>query len=191
MYPKVGGNPDYTTIINDRHHQRLHGMLHEAEVAGARLLRLNDSFAERRIGPTVVLNAPEDGRLMTDEIFGPILPVLAYQELSDAIRFINARPRPLALYPFTADKARLQRVLGSTLSGGVSVNTTLMHCVQDDLPFGGVGPSGMGAYHGRDGFRRFSHARGVYEVGRFSGAAFLAPPYGRKMAVALRAMLLR
>ncbi len=87
--------------------------------------------------------------------------------------------------------AKLRTVLGQTVSGGASVNSALLHCIQDDLPFGGVGPSGMGAYHGRDGFRRFSHARGVYKAGRFSGFEFLAPPYGRKMAMALKAMLMR
>ena len=139
----------------------------------------------------MVLNPPLDGALMTEEIFGPILPVLGYREVAEATGFVNARPRPLALYPFTKDPAKLDAVLGRTVSGGVSVNSVLMHCIQDDLPFGGVGASGMGAYHGRDGFRRFSHARGISRAGRFSGLAFLAPPYGRKMGLALRAMLMR
>ncbi len=191
MYPRIGGNPDYTAIVSDRHHQRLHGLLRDAEAGGARLLRLNDAYAERRIGPTVVLNPPLDGALMGEEIFGPILPVIGYQELPEATRFVNTRPRPLALYPFTKDPKRLAKVLGNTVSGGVSVNSVLLHCIQDDLPFGGVGPSGLGAYHGRDGFRRFSHARGVYKAGRFSGFEFLAPPYGRKMQIALKAMLMR
>ena len=191
MYPRVGGNPDYTAIVSDRHHQRLHTLLHDAEAGGARLVRLDDAPAERRMGPTVVLNPKLDGALMGEEIFGPILPVIGYQELAEATGFVNDRPRPLALYPFTKDPAQLAKVLGNTVSGGVSVNSALLHCVQDDLPFGGVGPSGLGAYHGRDGFRRFSHARGVYKAGRFSGFEFLAPPYGRKMRVALKAMLLR
>ena len=191
MYPRISGNPDYTSIVSDRHHVRLHGLLRDAEAAGARLLRLNDAYAERRMGPTVVLNPPLDGALMGEEIFGPILPVIGYQEIPEATRFVNERPRPLALYPFTKDPKRLARVLGHTVSGGVSINSALLHCIQDDLPFGGVGPSGLGAYHGRDGFRRFSHARGVYKAGRFSGFEFLAPPYGRKMAVALKAMLMR
>ncbi len=191
MYPSIAGNPDYTSIISDHHHQRLHALLHEAEDGGATLLRLGDAYAERRIGPTVVLNAPLEGRLMTDEIFGPILPVIGYRELNDAFRFVSARPRPLAVYPFTKDKARRAAALAKTVSGGASVNAALMQCLQLDLPFGGVGASGMGAYHGRDGFRRFSHARGVYQPGRFRGFDFLAPPYGRKMRLALRAMLLR
>ena len=191
LYPRIGGNPDYTAIVSDRHHQRLHGLLRDAEAGGATLLRLNDAEAERRIGPTVVLTPPLDGALMGEEIFGPILPVIGYTDLREATKFVNDRPRPLALYPFTKDPKQLAQVLGNTVSGGVSINCTLMHCIQDDLPFGGVGPSGMGAYHGRDGFRRFSHARGVYKAGRFSGFEYLAPPYGRKMRLALRAMLLR
>lgn len=191
MYPRIAGNPDYTSIVSDRHHQRLHTLLRDAEEGGARLLRLNDAYAERRMGPTVVINPPLDGALMGEEIFGPILPVIGYKEIPEACKFVNDRPRPLALYPFTHDPKRLARVLGDTVSGGVSVNSALLHCIQDDLPFGGVGPSGQGAYHGRDGFRRFSHARGVYKAGRFSGFEFLAPPYGRKMRLALKAMLLR
>ena len=191
MYPTISANPDYTTIVSDRHHERLHGLLREAEQGGAHLLRLNDAYAERRIGPTVVLNPPLDGALMGEEIFGPILPVIGYQEIPEATQFVRDRPRPLALYPFTKNPKQLERVMAHTVSGGVSINSALMHCIQDDLPFGGVGPSGIGAYHGRDGFRRFSHARGVYKAGRFSGFEFLAPPYGRKMRVALKAMLMR
>ncbi len=191
LYPSIDRNPDYTAIISDRHHQRLHDLLRDAEAGGASLLRLDDAAAERRIGPTVVLNPSLDGALMTEEIFGPILPVIAYRELSQAMQFVNDRPRPLALYPFTRNPKQLSAVLRHTVSGGVSVNSTLMHVAQDDLPFGGVGPSGMGAYHGRDGFRRFSHARGIYKAGRFSGFEFLAPPYGRKMQLALKAMLMR
>ena len=128
---------------------------------------------------------------MQEEIFGPILPVIGYRQLAEAISFVNLRPRPLALYPFTNDQAKLSAILGRTVSGGVSVNSVLMHCIQDDLPFGGVGPSGMGAYHGRDGFRRLSHARAVYKAGRFSGFAMLAPPYGWKIRLALKLMLSR
>ena len=191
MYPRISANPDYTSIVSDRHHERLHALLREAEQGGARLLRLNDAYAERRIGPTVVLDPPLDGALMGEEIFGPILPVIGYQEIPEATKFVGDRPRPLALYPFTRNPKQLARVMGHTVSGGVSINSALMHCIQDDLPFGGVGPSGIGAYHGRDGFRRFSHARGVYRAGRFSGFEFLAPPYKRKMELALKAMLMR
>ncbi|MEJ1974694.1 MAG: aldehyde dehydrogenase family protein [Acetobacteraceae bacterium] len=191
LYPTVAGNPDYTSIVSDHHHERLHALLHEAEAGGARLLRLDDAYAERRLGPTVVLNPPLDGALMQEEIFGPILPLIGYRQLAEAIGFVNARPRPLALYPFTNDPAKLSTVLARTVSGGVSINSALLHCIQDDLPFGGIGPSGMGAYHGQDGFRRLSHARAVYKAGRFSGFTYLAPPYGWKMRLALRLMLMR
>ncbi len=191
MFPAMAGNPDATSIISDRHHRRLHALLADAQARGARALRLDDAPAERKMGPTVLLDPPVDGALMQEEIFGPILPVIGYRELADAIAFVNARPRPLALYPFTRDPAQLDAVLARTVSGGVSINSALLHCIQDDLPFGGVGPSGMGAYHGHDGFRRLSHARGVYKAGRISGFTFLAPPYGRKMRIALKMMLLR
>ena len=191
MFPTVADNPDYTSIISARHHERLHGLLHAAEAAGAKLLRLNDSSASRRLGATVVLDPPLDGALMQEEIFGPILPVIGYPSLPEAIAFVNQRPHPLALYVFTDDPGALDAVMAGTQSGGVSINTALLHCIQDDLPFGGVGESGMGAYHGRDGFRRFSHARGVYKAGRFGGLAFLAPPYGRKMRIALKLLLSR
>jgi coniferyl-aldehyde dehydrogenase len=191
MFPKVAGNPDYTAIISDQHYARLQTLLKDAESAGATVHRLEDAPSERRFGATIVLNPPLDGALMQEEIFGPILPVVGYHHLSDAIAFVNARPRPLALYPFTHDKAVQTAILEQTLSGGVAINSALMQCIQDDLPFGGVGPSGMGAYHGRDGFQRLSHARAVYEAGRISGFNLLAPPYGLKMRLALKMMLSR
>jgi coniferyl-aldehyde dehydrogenase len=191
MFPAVAGNPDYTSIISGRHHERLHTLLRDAEAGGAKALRLDDAAAERRLGATIMLNPPLDGALMQEEIFGPILPVIGYGALSEAIAFVSDRPRPLALYVFTQDKAALDAVMAGTMSGGVSINTALLHCIQDDLPFGGVGPSGMGAYHGQDGFRRLSHARGVYKAGRFSGFNFLAPPYRRKIRMALKLMLSR
>jgi coniferyl-aldehyde dehydrogenase len=191
MFPKVAGNPDYTAIISDQHYARLQALLHDAENAGATIYRLEDAPDERRFGAAIVLNPPLDGTLMQEEIFGPILPVIGYGDLTEAIAFINAKPRPLALYPFTHDRALQTTILDQTLSGGVAINSALMQCIQDDLPFGGVGPSGMGAYHGRDGFRRLSHARAVYKAGRLSGFNLLAPPYGLKMRMALKLMLSR
>ncbi len=190
LYP-AGPNPDYTAIVSDRHFARLECMLSDAAAAGARVLRSPAPGGPRRMAPAVVLDAPLDSALMTEEIFGPILPVIGYRTLDEAIAFVSARPRPLALYPFTHDRATLARVMERTISGGVAINTVIVHCIQEDLPFGGVGASGMGAYHGRDGFRRFSHARGVYQARGFSPLEFLAPPYRRKMRLALRAMLLR
>jgi coniferyl-aldehyde dehydrogenase len=191
MFPKVAGNPDYTAIISDHHYARLQTLLREAEAAGATIHRLDDAPEERRFGATIVLNPRLGGALMQEEIFGPILPVIGYGDLAEAIAFVNARPRPLALYPFTHDKAAQAAILDQTVSGGVAINSALMQCIQDDLPFGGVGPSGMGAYHGRDGFRRLSHARGIYQAGRISGFNLLAPPYGLKMRLALKMMLSR
>ncbi len=189
LYPTVEGNPDYTAIINDRHRARLDALAGEAEAAGARVLRHGAGGGEGRMEPMVVLGAPEGCALMQDEIFGPVLPVVPYEGLDGALAYVNARPRPLALYCWTNDQASARRVLDGTVSGGVTLNSTLLHCAQDNLPFGGVGPSGMGAYHGRDGFLRFSHARGVYRPGRFVGFEFLVPPHGRLTRIALRMML--
>jgi acyl-CoA reductase-like NAD-dependent aldehyde dehydrogenase len=118
---------------------------------------------------------------MREEIFGPVLPVMGYDDLEAAYSFINARPRPLALYLFSHEREVVERTLERTLSGGVCVNDTLLHCVQEELPFGGVGASGMGAYHGEQGFRTFSHARAVFHQARLNGAGMTTPPYGPRM----------
>jgi len=191
MLPTLAGNPDCTAIISDGHLARLEAMLREAEGSGARLLRhpAPDDAAARRMGAVVVLDPPSDGTLMRDEIFGPVLPVVAVRDLDAALAFLAPRPHPLALYCLTDDPATLRRVLDGTISGGVAVNATLLHCAQPSLPFGGRGPSGMGAYHGEDGFRRFSHRRAVFAAGRFNGAMLLTPPHGRAMALLLRTLL--
>ena len=190
MYPSLD-SPDYTAVISERHAERLRGLVAGAAATGATVLTRQPDAPGRRLAPTVVLAPAPDGALMAEEIFGPVLPVIGYRDLAEAVRFVNARPRPLALYPFTRDQAALATLLDGTLSGGVAVNSVLMHCIQDDLPFGGVGASGIGAYHGHDGFKRFSHARAVYAAGRFSGFGFVAPPYGRRIRIALKAMLMR
>ena len=190
MYPRLD-SPDYTSVISERHAERLRGLVAGAAATGATVLRRHDDEPGRRLAPTVVLAPSPDGALMAEEIFGPVLPVIGYRDLAEALRFVNDRPRPLALYPFTRDRSALATLLDGTLSGGVAINSVLMHCIQDDLPFGGVGASGIGAYHGHDGFKRFSHARGVYAAGRVSGFGFLAPPYGRRIRIALKAMLMR
>jgi coniferyl-aldehyde dehydrogenase len=133
----------------------------------------------RKIAPHIVLNAPDDCELMSREIFGPVLPVLGYATLEEVITHVNARPRPLALYPFSNDRARVQMLLERIMSGGVSVNDALFHVAQHDLPFGGVGASGMGHYHGYEGFVTFSKLRPVFYQASFSAMKFLAPPYGR------------
>jgi len=189
MYPAIAGNPDCTAIINDRHRARLNALVAEAEASGARVLRHGAGSGGGRIEPTVVLGAPDGSALMQDEIFGPVLPVVPYESLDGAIAYVNARPRPLALYCWSGDPASVRRVLDRTVSGGVTLNSTLLHFAQDDLPAGGVGPSGMGSYHGRDGFLRFSHARAIYRAGRFVGLEYAVPPHGRLTRLALKAML--
>jgi coniferyl-aldehyde dehydrogenase len=190
MYPAINGNPDYTAIISDRHHTRLAELVSEAEAAGATVLRHRDTPSGnlRHIAPTVVINPPLDGRLMQEEIFGPILPVIATGSTDEAIAFVNARPRPLALYAYTKLRETERKILDRTISGGVTINGTLLHCGQDDMPFGGVGASGMGAYHGHEGFLQFSHARAIHKPGFFSGFEFMTPPHGSKMRTALKVL---
>jgi coniferyl-aldehyde dehydrogenase len=190
MYPTLNGNPDYTAIISDRHHARLTALVAEAEAAGATVLRHRDTPRGnvRHFPPTVVLDPPLDGRLMTDEIFGPVLPVVRVESVEAAVDFVNARPRPLALYAYTKDNITERHILDRTVSGGTTINGTMMHVGQDDMPFGGVGPSGMGAYHGREGFYTFSHARGVHKPGFISGFEMLKPPHAGRMRFALKAL---
>ena len=131
----------------------------------------------RKIAPVVVTGVTDEMAIMRDEIFGPVLPVVAYDTLEDAVAYVNARPRPLALYYFDSDRSRVDRVMQRTVSGGASVNDTVLHFAQEGLPFGGIGPSGMGAYHGRDGFRTFSHGKGVFLQSSWNFTDFLAPPF--------------
>ena len=186
LYPRLATNPDYTSIIDARHHARLWGYLEEARARGARVIPINpaneDLSATRKVAPTLVIDAPDDTRLMREEIFGPLLPVIGYDELDGAIAYVNARPRPLALYVFDYERAAIDRVLERTVSGGVTVNDTILHIAQDDLPFGGVGASGMGAYHGRAGFETFSKMKPVFYQPRLNGLALLKPPYGKRFA---------
>jgi coniferyl-aldehyde dehydrogenase len=182
MFPRLHDNPDYTSIVNARHHDRLLGYLDDAKAKGATLQSLGaagETFADRRIAPTVVLGANDTMDVMRDEIFGPILPLVPYDGIDAAITHINAHARPLSLYYFGNDRDEQERVLARTVVGGVTINDTIMHLTMDDLPFGGIGPSGMGAYHGWEGFRTFSHARSVYRQSRFDISAMLRPPYGK------------
>ncbi|ATP28939.1 coniferyl aldehyde dehydrogenase [Chromobacterium violaceum] len=192
-YPTLARNPDYSAIVNDRHYQRLRGWLEGARQAGARIDEINpaseDLAAVRKLPLTLVQRCPGDCALMQEEIFGPILPVVAYDKFDEALAYINARPRPLALYLFDDDPLRIDRVLQETISGGVSINDTLLHVVQEDLPFGGVGPSGMGHYHGREGFLTFSKLKPVFRQSRLSGAWLTRPPYGTAVEWLLKLML--
>jgi coniferyl-aldehyde dehydrogenase len=179
-YPDVAGNPDYSSVVNERQYQRLNKYLDEARSKGATVIELGTGDAARRVmAPTLVLDARDDMALMQDEIFGPILPLVAVDSVDAAIAYINARPRPLALYHFDHDRARVERVLDRTIAGGVTINDTVMHIAQSELPFGGVGPSGMGAYHGQQGFLTFSKAKPVLYQARFSSLSMMRPPYGK------------
>ena len=181
-YPRLD-SPDFTSIIDQRSFDRLIHALDDARERGAQVIPLLDGpafdAATRKIAPHIVLNAPDDSALMQREIFGPILPLRGYTDLATVVESINAGPRPLALYPFSYDNARLQMLLDRVMSGGVSINDALFHVGQHDLPFGGIGDSGMGHYHGVEGFTTFSKLRPVFHQARFSSLKFLMPPYGK------------
>jgi acyl-CoA reductase-like NAD-dependent aldehyde dehydrogenase len=194
LYPKLAGNDDYTAVINDQHYQRLTAAVDDARAKGAVIETAADTAAsrgERKLPLTVVLDPTDDMRVLQDEIFGPVLPVRGYQTVDDAITYVNEHPRPLALYVFSDEQATQDKVLEQTTSGGVSINDTLMHYMQDDMPFGGVGPSGMGVYHTGEGFDTFSHLKPVFRqrgLGPFTGAQLLYPPYGPVTNVLLKLM---
>ncbi|HEX8483625.1 MAG TPA: coniferyl aldehyde dehydrogenase [Allosphingosinicella sp.] len=185
-YPAIGGNDDYSGIISDRHRRRLEDAIEAARRAGATVLAHDDERArsEGKIGPTLLLGAPEGSLFLTEEIFGPVLPILPYRSLDEAIAFVAAGERPLALYCFSNSRRDRERVLDGAISGGVTLNGTLLHVAQENLPFGGVGASGIGAYHGHEGFKRFSHPRAVHKVGFMNVFERLGPPWG-KMASGL------
>ncbi len=177
-YPVLGTNPQYTSIASDRHLRRLAAYVDDARNLGASIHNLHDEPTDterRRMAPVALTDVSDAMRVMQEEIFGPILPVVAYDRIDDAIAYVNARPRPLALYYFGARGADLNAVLSRTVSGGVTVNNTAFHVVQEDLPFGGVGPSGMGQYHGRAGFDTFSKLKPVYLDGRAQRILAAAP----------------
>jgi coniferyl-aldehyde dehydrogenase len=187
MFPTLKDNPDYTSVINQRHYDRLTGYLDDARAKGAEVVELNpakEDFRQQpfhKIPPTIVLNPTDDMKIMKDEIFGPLLPVKTYDSIDETIAYVNDHPRPLGLYYFGADTGEQERVLARTTSGGVSVNDVVMHVSMEDLPFGGIGPSGMGAYHGIDGFRTFSHAKAVFRQAKMDVTAMMRPPYGEKI----------
>ena len=186
MYPTLEKNPDYTSIVNDAHYARLRGYVEDAKTRGARVVELNPANedleaakASRKLVPTLVLDPSDEMLVLGEEIFGPILPIKTYQTLDEAIAYVNDRPRPLALYFFSHDKAAIDKVLSDTISGGVTVNETMLHVAQDDLPFGGVGPSGMGAYHAKEGFDSFTKKKPIFRQARLNTTGLLRPPYGK------------
>jgi coniferyl-aldehyde dehydrogenase len=193
LYPDIASNPDHTSIINDRHLNRLRGLLDDARAKGARVIELGANGKERTHArtmlPAIVLDTTDAMSVVREEIFGPILPVIPYNKLEDAIAYVNERPRPLALYFFGPDGPGRRLVLERTTSGGVAINETMMHYAQDDLPFGGVGPSGTGAYHGREGFKTLSHARGVFAQAGMNTTDAVRPPFGRLFEGVVRFLL--
>ena len=185
LYPTLEHNPDYTSVVNERHYARLQMLLDDARAAGARVVEVNPGGepqqpAARRMRPHLLLQVDGSMAVMREEIFGPLLPVVPCQTAAQALAFVNERPRPLALYWFGRERARAEQVLRATISGGVTINDVLLHIAQDNLPFGGVGDSGIGAYHGEWGFRLFSKDKPVFEQSRLAGTAMLRPPFGRK-----------
>ncbi len=192
LYPDFAHNGDYTSIVSERHFARLERLAAEAQAGGATLHALADAGADpalRRFAPIAVTGAPDACALMQEEIFGPLLPIVPYDTLEQAIAYVNARPRPLALYLFEESRASIDRVMRDTISGGVSINETLMHIACGSLPFGGIGASGMGAYHGYDGFVTFSKLKPVLTQSRLNARNLLAPPYGRRFAGLIKLML--
>ncbi len=187
MFPDILRTPDYSSIVSERHYQRINGYLEDATGQGAvaQSLAANGELpnaASRRIPPIALTRVADGMRVMQEEIFGPLLPIVPYEGIDVAIEYVNARPRPLALYLFDDDKARVDSVLARTTAGGVTINDTLLHIAQEALPFGGVGPSGMGQYHGYEGFLTFSKLKPVFRQSRFNGVALFNPPYGPRTA---------
>jgi len=197
MFASLIDNDDYTSIVNERHYDRLNGYIDDAKQKGARVIEINpanEDFRQQpnhKIPPTLILDADDSMKVMQDEIFGPVMPVKTYDDLTEAVDYVNAHARPLGLYYFGTDEREQQRVLTHTTSGGVTVNDVIMHVAQEDLPFGGVGPSGMGAYHGRDGFKTFSHAKSIFTQSKIdlAGLAGLRPPYGEKIEKLLKTQI--
>jgi coniferyl-aldehyde dehydrogenase len=181
-YPEGPTGDDYTSIVNEQQFKILNELLEDARTHGAQVIEvgIRPGDASKRphtMAPTIVLDVTDEMRIAKEEIFGPILPILAYNSIDDAINYVNARPRPLALYFFTHDDEDKTKVLSRTTSGNVTINGTFSHIAQDDLSFGGVGESGMGAYHGIEGFRTLSHAKGIYEQGSWNGMDLLHAPF--------------
>jgi coniferyl-aldehyde dehydrogenase len=194
MLPRMVDNADYTSIVSDRHYARLTGLVKEAKDKGARIEELNpagEAFPaeSRKMPPTLVIEPDESLTVMQEEIFGPILPIVPCDSVDEAIAYINARPRPLALYYFGNKAADVERVIDRTRSGGVAVNDTILHAAVDELPFGGIGASGMGAYHGREGFETFTKWRPVLYQSRLTGRRLLAPPFGKLIDTTLRFLI--
>ena len=179
-------NPDYTSVINEKHYERLNDLIEDAKAKGADVKVINpadEDFSQQevhKIPPTLIMNPTEDMQIMKEEIFGPVLPVKEYENFQETINYVNSKDRPLGLYYFGKNKEREEKVLNNTISGGVTINDVIWHIGQEDLPFGGVGPSGIGNYHGFDGFKTFSHAKAIYRQFSADLLAPMMPPYSGK-----------
>lgn len=193
LYPAGARSENYTSIISPRHQARLRDLIGDAKKKGGHVIEMTPSSitstSNRKLAPAVILGATADMAVMREEIFGPLLPIITYRTIEEAIAHVNRAPRPLALYYFGGEGENRRSVLERTTSGNVTVNDTLMHYVQNDLPFGGVGASGIGAYHGPEGFKTFSHAKGVFEQSRWNLGGLLRPPFSRLTDIAIRYML--
>ncbi len=193
LYPTMLANPDYTSVLGDRHRARLEAHIEDARQKGATVHIVNpanEDFSAQngnKMPLHIIENVTDEMTVMQEEIFGPLLPVQSYDKISDAIGIVNRRDRPLGLYWFGTNMDEASLVLDRTISGGVTLNDVIFHISAEDLPFGGVGPSGMGSYHGQDGFKAVSHARAVYTQPKLdlAGLAGFKPPYGTKTAKAL------
>ncbi|MCU7995369.1 coniferyl aldehyde dehydrogenase [Shewanella glacialipiscicola] len=194
MYGAITHNKDYGSIINTRQFDRILTVLNDAKAKGARVISATDEAIDsqnRKLATQLITNTNEDMLLMQEEIFGPLLPIIGYDTLDEAIQYINHRARPLALYIMSFDEPSQQKILQQTHSGGVCINETVFHVAADDAPFGGIGPSGMGHYHGKEGFLTFSHAKTVLSRGRFNTGKFVHPPYGTFIQRMLMKLFLR
>lgn len=182
-FPTLKYNDDYTAIINERQFNRLQGYLTDAQQKGATLETLNNAHEDftgtRKIPLTLLTHTTDKMEVMKNEIFGPLLPILSYQSLDEALDYINERPRPLALYLFSFDRKVQDHVMTQTHAGGACINDTFLHAAQDDMPFGGLGDSGIGHYHGKEGFLSLSHAKAIHQKGRFNSGKFIHAPHGR------------
>lgn len=192
FYPQLQDNPDCTWIINAQHKQRLQELVEDAQIKGAQLISLHPDGQQDRLLPLQVLTqVNERMRVVQEEIFGPILPIVTYSEFAEALDYVRQSPRPLALYYYGHNSARQRQLLAHTHAGGVSFNAAVLHAAQPDLPFGGIGPSGMGNYHGRDGFLTFSHAKAVFSQSRFHFTRLIYPPYGGRFQTLIERLYLR
>lgn len=193
-YPEGPCSKDYTSIASERHYERLLGLIEDARNKGAKVIEAgvdpkSASERSRTLAPTLIVGASDDAHVMQEEIFGPVLPVVTYKTIDEAVAYVNDRPRPLALYYFGDQDADCRTLLTRTTSGNVGINNTIMHVALDDLPFGGIGPSGMGAYHGIEGFRSMSHAKGIFVQGRWNLPSLFRAPFGKLADMAIRATL--